>query len=382
MTPSSLISFVKTLYPEQDFIPLHIPRFTALETARVMETLESGFVSSVGSHVREFEEKIEAFTGAAHAISTVNGTAALHTCLVLAGVQPEDEVITQSLTFVATCNAIRYQFAHPVFVDVERSTLGMSPDALSAFLEEHAVREDSGLCRNKTTGRILRACVPMHTFGHPVRLNEIAEICERWGITLIEDAAESLGSFYKGKHSGNTGKLAALSFNGNKIITTGGGGMILTNDAELAQRAKHITTTAKQPHPYLYNHDTVGYNYRLPALNAALGCAQMESLPGMIEEKRQRAERYTEWFKNHDRDFIVEPNDCASNYWLNAFLCKDRTERDVFLNETNQNGVMTRPIWEPMHTLPMFRDCQQGPLPVTEHLADCLVNLPSYCPTA
>lgn len=382
MSPQDLIEFIRSLYPGQDFIPLHVPRFSQRETERVLETLSSGFVSTSGVHVQEFERRIAAYTGADHAVAVLNGTAALHTCLKLAGVEPEDEVITQSLTFVATCNAIRYQFAHPVFVDVERATLGMSPEALSAFLEEHAVREDCGRCRNKTTGRILRACVPMHTFGHPVRIDEIAGICDRWGLVLIEDAAEAMSSFSKGRHAGTVGRLGALSFNGNKIITTGGGGMVLTNDAALAERALHLTTSAKKPVPYHYYHDDVGHNYRLPALNAALGCAQMEALPDFLQEKRRLAELYADWFEGQDRAFVREPEDCASNYWLNAFLCENREERNRFLEETNGAGVMTRPVWEPMHTLPMYQDCLRGPLPVTEHLAERLINLPSYCPTA
>jgi aminotransferase in exopolysaccharide biosynthesis len=379
MNTKNLIHFIRAEYGTDDFIPLHVPRFSAEETRRVMETLEAEFVSSVGVHVREFEERMEAYTGARHAIGVVNGTAALHTCLRLAGLEPGDEVITQSLTFVATCNAISYQFAHPVFVDVERATLGMCPDALNAFLEESAEIDIDGNCRNRHTGAIIRACVPMHTFGHPVRMNEIAAVCDEYGIMLIEDAAESLGSFYKGRHTGNTGRLAALSFNGNKIITTGGGGMVLTNDETLAKRAKHITTTAKKPHAYLYDHDEVGYNYRLPALNAALGCAQMEALPRFVKEKRERATRYAEWFAGQDREFITEPADCASNYWLNAFLCEDRTERDRVLEETNGAGVMTRPIWTPMHRLPLFRDCPHGPLEQTEWLEGRVVNIPSSC---
>lgn len=377
MNTTSLINFIRSLYPERDFIPLHIPCFRESEPRRVLETLETGFVSSVGVHVQEFEQRIADFTGISYAVGVVNGTAALHTCLRLAGVEPGDEVITQSLTFVATCNAISYQRAEPVFVDVERATLGMCPDALRAFLEKNAEVDIDGNCRNRQTGAVIRACLPMHTFGHPVRLHEIAAVCEEYGLMLIEDAAESLGSFYNGKHTGQVGRVAALSFNGNKIITTGGGGMILTNDEDLAARARHLTTTAKKPHPYLYQHDEIGYNYRMPALNAALGCAQMESLPRFVEEKRQRAAQYAVWFAGQGRDFITEPSGCESNYWLNAFLCENRTERNRVLEETNAAGVMTRPIWEPMHTLPMFKDCIRGPLPVTEALADQVVNVPS-----
>jgi aminotransferase in exopolysaccharide biosynthesis len=307
----------------------------------------------------------------------VNGTSALHTCLILAGVDSGDEVITQSLTFVATCNAISYQQAVPVFVDVERSTLGMCPEALSAFLKEHAVREDNGTCRNRETGRVLRACVSMHTFGHPCRIHEIKKVCEEWGLVLIEDAAESLGSFCSGVHTGNTGKLAALSFNGNKTITTGGGGMVMCHEEDVAQTARHLTTTAKQSHPYLYHHDRIGYNYRLPALNAALGCAQMERLPDFLENKRKTATAYRSWFKGEGHVFVDEPIGCQSNFWLNAFLCENQCERNEVLEQTNAAGVMTRPVWEPMHTLPMFRNCPRGPLSVTEWLARRLVNIPS-----
>jgi len=372
-----LIPFIRDLYGTDAFIPLHVPTIGELEKRRVMETLESGMVSSVGEHVQEFEKRVADFTGAGSAVGVVNGTAALHTCLVLAGVEPGDEVITQSLTFVATCNAISYQGASPVFVDVERETLGMCPDALRAFLEENAVRGDDGLCRNRHTGNVVRACVPMHTFGHPLRIREVAEVCLEWGIRLIEDAAESLGSLRDSVHTGNTGWVSALSFNGNKTITTGGGGMVLTSDEEVARTVRHLTTTAKKPHSYLYHHDRVGYNYRLPAINAALGCAQMEQLPDMLANKRETAGAYREWFAETEYAFLDEPEGCRSNFWLNAFLCRDRAERDRILEETNAAGVMTRPIWEPMHTLPMFRDCARGPMEVTEWLGDRVVNIPS-----
>lgn len=373
----NFISFVRELYGTKEFIPLHVPTIGEREKARVMETLETGFVSSVGVHVQEFEERVAEFTGTGHAVAVVNGTAALHTCLILAGVEPGDEVITQSLTFVATCNAISYQRAIPLFVDVAQETLGMCPDALRAFLEMNAVREDDGGCRNRETGRIIRACIPMHTFGHPLRIAEVADVCRKWGIVLIEDAAESLGSYRSDSHTGNCGQMSAVSFNGNKTITTGGGGMVLTKDLELANRARHFTTTAKKPHPYLYHHDMIGYNYRLPALNAALGCAQMESLPGFLKNKRETAAAYREWFAQTDNMFLDEPEMCRSNFWLNGFLCADQTEREVVLRKTNTAGVMTRPIWEPMHRLSMFRDCPRGPLDTTEWLAERVVNVPS-----
>lgn len=372
-----LVAFVRTLYGTSDFIPLHAPRFDARDVEYVREAVESGFVSTVGRHVTEFEQAVMAYTGAAHAVATVNGTSALHAALLVAGVQPGEEVITQSITFVATCNAIRYCTAEPVFVDIEAATLGMAPESLLAFLEAHAERRDDGLCWNRTTGRVIRACVPMHNGGHPVRIDHIAGICQEWGLVLVEDAAESLGSFYQGRHTGRTGALAALSFNGNKILTTGGGGMILTDDVALAERARHLTTTAKQPHPYLYQHDEVGFNYRLPALNAALGCAQMEKLPDYVERKRALALRYGEWFDARGVPFVREPEGARSNYWFNAFLAEDRAQRDALLAYTNAEGVMTRPLWTPMHSLPIYTGCQRTELPVSESLESRLVNVPS-----
>lgn len=376
----ALVRQVRAEYRTDAFIPLHAPQIGERERELVMETLETGFVSSVGRHVGDFEQAVADYTGAAHAVATVNGTAALHMCLILAGVESNDEVITQSITFVATCNAIRYCKAVPVLIDIDRATLGLCPDALAAWLEENAELGDDGSCRNRHSGRRIRACVPMHNFGHPARIDRLAEVCAAWRLEMIEDAAESLGSFYRDRHTGRFSRLAAISFNGNKIITTGGGGMILTDDEALAKKARHLTTTAKRPHPWLYIHDETGYNYRLPALNAALGCAQMERLAGFVERKRELAVRYAEWFQSTDYPFVHEPKGARSNYWFNAFLCRDRAERDQVLELTNQAGVMTRPVWTPMHTLELFRDCPTGPMPNASWLDDRLVNIPSSVP--
>ena len=375
-----LVDVIRARYGTHDFIPLHAPRFGARDRELVLAALDSSFVSSVGPHVDAFESALRAFTGADFAVATVNGTAALHMALLLAGVRPDEEVITQSITFVATCNAISYCRAQPVFVDIERETLGLSPDSLSAFLEAHAEIRDDGQCWNRDTGRLIRACLPMHTCGHPTRIAAIAAICAQWHLMLVEDAAESLGSFYRGRHTGLFGQVAAVSFNGNKVITTGGGGMILTNDETLARRARHLTTTAKLPHPYLFVHDEVGFNYRLPALNAALGCAQMEALPDYLARKRKLAEQYADWFAATDRTFVREPVGASSNYWLNAFLARDGEERDRILEFTNARGVMTRPLWTPMHSSPAFRDCQRAELPDSEWIAARLVELPSSVP--
>ncbi len=372
-----LVAFIRKQFGTDDFIPLHAPRFVGKEKEYLLDTIDSTFVSTVGEYVTKFEEMVARFTGAKYAIATVNGTSALHTVLVLAGVQRNDEVITQPLTFVATCNAIRYCAADPVFVDVERATLGMSPDSLAQFLDEYAEVRDDSLCWNKQTGRIIRACVPMHNLGHPVRIQAIKELCERYKIHLLEDAAESLGSFYDGIHTGRFGLLAAISFNGNKIITTGGGGMILTDDESLAIKAKHITTTAKKNHPWLFIHDELGFNYRLPNLNAALGCAQMEMLPEFIEKKRALAGRYAQWFKERDYEFIIEPDRTKANYWFNGFLTHNREERDKVLEYTNQNRVMTRPVWTPMHVLDIYRQCLKVDLSEAEWIENRLVNIPS-----
>ena len=375
--PQELVAFIRDQFGTNDFIPLHAPHFEGREKEYLLDTIDTSFVSTVGEYVSKFEEMVVQYTGAKYAIATVNGTSALHVSLIVAGVQTGDEVITQSMTFVATCNAVRYCGANPVFVDVERATLGMSPDSLAEFLDSYAELREDGLCWNRKTQRVIRACIPMHNFGHPVRINEIKELCVSYNIKLIEDAAESLGSFYEGIHTGRFGAMSIISFNGNKIITTGGGGMVITDDKFIAKRLKHITTTAKTPHPWLYKHDELGYNYRLPNLNAALGCAQMELLPDYLKRKRVLANRYLEWFSTKDFEFIIEPENSRSNYWINAFVTNNRNERDEILKYSNNNNVMTRPAWTPMHTLDMYKNCVQLDLSNTEWIEERLVNIPS-----
>lgn len=374
----AVVDLVRSVYGRGS-IPLHRPVFEANERQYVVECIDSNFVSSVGSRVVEFEQQVAAFTGASYAVATVNGTAALHVALKLAGVERGDEVLTQALTFIATCNALSYAGAQPVFVDVDRDTLGMSPDALGRFLAEHAEVRD-GQAYNKGTGRRLAACSPMHTFGHPCRIEQVVSICNEYHIPVVEDAAESLGSFAGSRHTGTIGKLAALSFNGNKVITTGGGGMIITNDLSLAKRAKHLTTTAKVPHPYEFVHDEIGYNYRLPNLNAALGCAQMEVLPKILEIKREVAARYEELFTNTDIEFVKEREGVTANYWLNTIVLGSEAERDEFLKYTNSRDVMTRPAWRLMSSLAMFKDCQHDGLENSRWLESRVVNLPSSVP--
>lgn len=373
---NALVQFIREQYRSDDFIPLHAPIFAGHERAYVVDTIESTFVSSVGAFVDRFERDMAAYTASPRAVATVNGTAALHIALKLAGVLPGELVVTQPLTFVATCNAIAYCSAEPLFIDVDRHTLGLSPTALDAWLTEHAEVGDDGLCRTRADGKVIRACVPMHTFGHPADLDGLVSVCARWQIVLVEDAAESLGSFYKGRHTGTFGALGTLSFNGNKIITTGGGGMILANEA-LGTHAKHLTTTAKKPHPYEYVHDEVGYNYRLPNLNAALGCAQLEQLEAFIANKRELAARYAEHFQGSDLKFFTEPADCRSNYWLNAVICEGHEQRDALLKATNDRGVMSRPIWALMNHLPIYAHCRKGELSNAEWLEARVVNLPS-----
>lgn len=373
---NSLIQFIRDQYRTKDFIPLHAPVFNGNERNYVDDTITSTFVSSVGKFVDRFELDIAKYTGSQFAVATVNGTAALHIALQLAGVKRGELVITQPLTFIATCNAISYCGAEPVFIDVDRHTLGLSPKALEVWLQDNALIDNDNVCRTKIDNKIIRACLPMHTFGHPVELDALIDICGRWNLALVEDAAESLGSLYKGRHTGTFGLLGTLSFNGNKILTTGGGGMILAEES-LCIRAKHITTTAKKPHQYEYVHDEIGYNYRLPNLNAALGCAQLEQLEGFVQAKRMLAGRYAEQLKNSELQFIEEPNGCRSNYWLNAVLCEDSKQRETLLKTTNAQGVMTRPIWALMNHLPIYTHCRKGDLSNSEWLEARVVNLPS-----
>lgn len=373
-----VVGLVRDIYGE-GAIPLHRPVFKGNEKRYLVECIDSNFVSSVGARVTEFEQQIAMFTGSRFAIATVNGTAALHVALQLAGVERGDEVLSQALTFIATCNALSYAGAHPVFVDVDRDTLGMSPEALRSWLRTNAdVR--NGKAYNRDTGRRIAACVPMHTFGFPLRIAEIVAVCDEYGIPVVEDAAESLGSYVHGQHTGTFGKLATLSFNGNKTITTGGGGMIVTNDEALARRAKHLTTTAKIPHPFEFVHDEVGYNYRLPNLNAALGCAQMERLPEMLAIKAEVARRYAEFFEGTGIRFIEPQPGCVANRWLNAIVLASESERDEFLRYTNAQGVMTRPIWRLMPRLEMYKDCQHDGLDNSYWLESRVVNLPSSVP--
>ena len=374
---NNVIDFIRQTFQQPEgVVPLHAPCFIGNEKKYLNECIDSTFVSSVGKFVDRFEEMGAEYTGAKKAVVCVNGTNALHLAMLLSGVEQNDEVITQPLTFIATANAISYIGAHAVFLDVDLDTMGLSPVKVREWLEKNA-EVKGGECFNKNTGRRIKACIPMHTFGHPVHLDELVEVCKDYHLNLLEDAAESIGSFYKGKHTGTFGKIGAISFNGNKTITTGGGGMLLFMDEELGKYAKHITTQAKVPHRWEFVHDHIGYNYRMPNINAALGCAQMEHLQEFVDNKRDLAQKYAAYFKNSDVSFFIEPAECKSNYWLNVVLLKDKSARDRFLEETNDAGVMTRPIWQLMNRLPMFKDCQCGDLSNAEWLEARVVNIPS-----
>ncbi|MDB3923144.1 LegC family aminotransferase [Luminiphilus sp.] len=376
---NALIELTKAIFESESEIPLHRPVFNGSEVANLTQCIESNFVSSVGEKVVEFEQAVRNYVGSAHGIAVVNGTNALQVALKVVGVEANTEVITQALTFVATCNAVSYLNAVPVFVDVDRDTMGMSPRSLEAFLKLNAYTNSEG-CFNRNSGRRIAACQPMHTFGHPCRIDEIAEICSRWNLPLIEDAAESLGSYYKGRSTGTFGRLGVFSFNGNKIITTGGGGILVTDDGAIAIRAKHLTTTAKVPHSYEFVHDELGYNFRMPNLNAALGCAQMDQLPEFLIAKRAVAERYGAFCLAHGVEWVREPEDARSNYWLNAIILQSKQKRDRFLHETNAAGVMTRPIWRLMVDLPMYAGCQHDGLVISRWLEERVVCLPSSVP--
>ncbi|MBQ9776577.1 MAG: LegC family aminotransferase [Lentisphaeria bacterium] len=374
----SFALFVRETFQQSDeMVILHDPRFCGNERKYLLDAMDSNFVSSVGEYVTRFEKAVAEYTGSPFAVAAVNGTSALHISLLLASVHADDEVITQPVSFIATCNAISYCNAKPVFVDVDRDTMGMSPEKLEDFLKNNSRRKADGFTYNNKTGRRFAAVVPMHTFGHPCRIEEIAAICEKYNIPLVEDAAESMGSFCNGKHTGRFGKFGAISFNGNKIITTGGGGMILTDDEEKAKLAKHITTTAKVPHPWEYRHDYTAYNYRLTNLAAALGCGQIEQLEDFVQIKRKLAAKYQEFFASVGVAFNCEPTGTRSNYWLMAVILKDRAERDEFLTYTNDNKVMTRPIWILNNKLDMYAGCQCADLSNSQWLEDRVVNIPS-----
>jgi perosamine synthetase len=370
------IDFIRSIYHSKKVIPLHEPQFLGNEKRYLNECIDSTYVSSIGSFIDKLENNIANYTGAKYAVATSNGTSALHIAMLLANVTKNDEVVTQPLTFVATCNAISYCGAYPIFVDVDKDTIGLSPSSLREFLDKNTAVIDQQ-CVNKTSGRVIKACVPMHSFGHPCRIDEIKEICDKYKISLIEDAAESLGSFFKGKHTGTFGQMGVLSFNGNKIITAGGGGCIITNDEALSKRAKHLSSTAKVPHKWEYNHDMVGYNYRMPNLNAALLLAQLENLETFLLNKRELAMKYKDFFADKEWHFFEEPFQSKSNYWLNVIILKNKIQRDLFLDKAHSKGVIIRPTWTLMNKLLMFENSQCAELTNSEWLEERIVNLPS-----
>jgi aminotransferase in exopolysaccharide biosynthesis len=374
---NEVIDFIRNIYNEpKALIQLHAPVFLGNEKKYLNDCIDTTYVSSVGKYVDRFEQVVSEYTGSANAVVCVNGTNALYLALKLVNVERNDEVITQPLTFIATANAIAYCGARPIFIDVDKDTMGLSPQKMNEWLETNAdIKSDN--CINRKTGNIIRACVPMHTFGFPAHIDDLVCVCANWRIELIEDAAESLGSFSRGKHTGTFGRIGVLSFNGNKTVTTGGGGMLLFQDKGLGDHAKHLTTQAKLPHPWEFKHDAIGYNYRMPNINAAMGCAQMENIEAMIDNKRETALKYKRFFSGTDIVFFDEPKNCRSNFWLNAIMLQDKEKQIEFLTETNNSGVMTRPIWELMNRLPMFADCQCGYIENAEWFADRVVNIPS-----
>jgi perosamine synthetase len=378
MEPAQIVGFIRKVFnAENDFIPLHAPRFGGNEKKYLIDTIDSTFVSSVGAYVNKFEEMMCNITGAKFAIATVNGTTALHLALVLAGVKDSDEVITQPLTFVATANAISHAGATPVFIDVDKDTLGLSPVSLKDFLTENTYLDTEGRCINKKTGKRIAACLPMHTFGFLTRIEELVEICKEYNIPLVEDAAESLGSYYKDKHSGTFGQLGTFSFNGNKTVTCGGGGAIVTNDPAIWEKGKHLSTTAKIPHPWNFVHDEIAYNYRMPNLNAALACAQLEQLPDFLANKKELADAYDAFFQTEEITFVKGMEGTTPNFWLNTIIFNSPDKKEAFLEYSNNNKVMTRPVWKLMNELPMYEKCQCGPLTNATWLQERIVNIPS-----
>lgn len=376
MAYNKVIQYIQDRFNTKEFIPLHAPVFNGNERKYIMDVLETTIVSSVGPYVDLVERMVEEISQTKRSISVVNGTSALQVAIQLAGVRRGDEVITQALSFVATANAIHFNGAEPVFLDVDYDTMGLSPNSVSDFLEEFAELREDGTY-NKKSGKRISACVPMHTFGFPVHLNELISICSKWKIPVVEDAAESLGSYYNDKHTGSFGRLGIFSFNGNKIVTSGGGGMIVTNDEELANSAKHITTTAKVPNPYEYVHDQIGYNFRMPNINAALVCAQLEQLEEFLLNKRQLAEDYADFFNREGIIFRKELNNTRVNYWLMCIELENLNERNSFLNATNGSNMMTRPIWQLLYRLPMYKHCYKDNQSNAEYLEKRIVNIPS-----
>ena len=373
---NDIIGFIKNQYPSKDFIPLHEPNFTGKEKKYLLDAIDSTFVSSVGAYVDKFELMMTDLTKTKKSVAVVNGTSALQVALKLSGVGSGDEVLTQALTFIATINAIIYNGASPIFLDVDIDTMGLSPNAVNTFLEENGeIRE--GVCYNKKTNKKIAACMPMHTFGFPVHLNELMTVCGKWNIPVVEDAAESIGSEYKEQPTGSFGKLGVFSFNGNKIVTSGGGGAIVTNDIELGLKAKHLTTTAKVPHPYEYVHDEIGYNFRMPNLNAALACAQLEQLGSFIQNKRELAKQYNTFFISKGINFRTESTNTKANYWLMCLELENKKDRDLFLKETNDNKVMTRPIWQLIFKSKIYSTFQRDAQKNAIYLEDRIVNIPS-----
>lgn len=370
------ITFIKNTYNSNEFIPLHEPRFIGNEKKYLMDTIDTTFVSSVGAYVDTFEDMMQTITHTQKAVAVVNGTAGIQVALRLVGVRANEEVITQALTFVATANAIVYNGAIPVFLDVDIDTMGLSPQAVSEFLEELGELREDG-CYNKKTGNRIAACLPMHTFGFPIKIDDLIVVCKKWNIPVVEDAAESLGSEFKGKPTGSFGDVGVFSFNGNKIVTCGGGGAIVSNNTILGEKAKYLTTTAKKPHAFEYYHDELGYNFRMPNLNAALACAQLENLDFFLIKKRKLANGYADFFKNQNIKFRTEMPNTKANYWLMCVELESKTERDLFLKETNSAKVMTRPIWQLMYKLPMYENCYKDAQVNAEFLEDRIVNLPS-----